>query len=443
MIARKTTGFVLLIAMAVFIGTYAETVETLTLEQAIAEAYASNPMLKSAGEAAAGAAARVEEAKSGLGPRFTLSETMTSTNSPVWSFMSELNQQGFAPAMMNNINDPETTTNFNTRLGIVQPIYTGGMVSAGIRAARHGSEAAVLGVERTRQMVRFNTKTSYLQIIIAQKQLGVADKALETANAHAKITKDMLDNGMIVESDHLSAMVRVAEIEEMRLVAENNLQLAKAGLLMAMGAGQDRDFEVEPSALEQVEFDGDFEQYLEDALTNRQDLKALGEAVGARENSATVAKAERRPGVFLMGNTDLDNSSFIDNDGESWFVGLSVNYNLFDSGQARGRVRRAVAKVNETKWQREQMRQGIELEVRQAFLSVQTAEKQIEVMQKAVEHAHESYKIVNNRYNNGLAINVEVLAAEAARTEAETRYLFALFQYVIGVERLKLATGIN
>lgn len=415
--------------------------ETLSMERCMEMAYANSPLLRSADERMAGAAARRVEARSGKLPRLTLSETVTRTDNPVYGFMTALNQRLFTPSMMANINDPGTATNYNTRIGLELALYTGGMVESGILAAINGRYAAWFELERTRHQIRFNVKTAYMRVILARSRISVVEKALDTVTEHARIAGDLFDVGMIVESDVLSAKVRVAEIEEMRLSAENDVKLARAALLMAMGVPQNKEFEVDDMELGQGAFVDDLDAYIQAALENRPDLLALTQAIEARTQGVNMAEAGRLPQLYLMGNYDLDNSSFVNNDGQSWFVGLSMKYNVSDGGGTRGRVGQARASLDDLKWQRELMRQGIELEVRQAFYNTQSAQKKIEVMQSAVAQAVESYRIVNNRYKSGLAINVQVLAAETALTEARLKYLSALFDYSVSLEQLALAVG--
>ena len=62
-------------------------------------------------------------------------------------------------------------------------------------------------------------------------------------------------------------------------------------------------------------------------------------------------------------------------------------------------------------------------------------------MRAAVAQAEESYRIINNRYKSGLAINVQVLAAETALTESRLKHLAALFEYSTSIEQLALAVG--
>lgn len=437
--AKLTLVSVLLISLF----SAASIAETLTLEQSLGEAAANSPMLKSAAARAGGAEAGINEAKSAKKPQFILSETVTGTNNPVYSFMSSLNQREFTPAMMAEINKPGAASNFNTRLGFQQALYTGGMAEHGITASSLARDASLMELERTRQQIRFDVKAAYFQIIIAEQKTAVADKALQTAREHSRITKDKLDAGMIVESDNLSAKVREAELEEMRLSAENDLKMSKSALLMRMGAPQDRDFSVDPSAISLAELNISLDDCVRKALANRADLKALDFAAAAKGRMAQMSISSEKPQLYLMGNIDADSSGLFNAGGESWFVGLAVNKSLSDGGRAKSKATQASASADELSWQREQLRQGVELETRQAFLTVQTAKNQMAVMKQAVEQSQASFEIVNNRYANGLALNVEVLSAEASRTQAQLMLLMAQYQYALGVERLKFAMGEN
>jgi outer membrane protein TolC len=441
---NKMITFMAILGAVLILGsTAAPGADLITLDSAIQTAYENSPQLKSMAARERGAAARMDEARSGYRPRFSLSETMTRTDNPVYAFMSALNQRSFTPAMMNTINDPGAATNYNSKFAMQQAIYTGGKVSNALAAARRGRDAATLQASRARQQVRFQVISAYYGIILAKKRIDVTTLALETARAHAKVTADMFASGMIVESDKLSAQVRVSEIEEMKLTAETDLALARSALLMAMGVDQNRDFAVDPDAFEQKAYAIDLPSHVAKALANRPDFMAVADAIAAREHMVAVERADRKPMVFAQGSMDWDGGDAFGNEGDSYFLAVGVKWDIYNGGQTRAREDAARASVEELRWQREHMKQGIELEVRQAFYEVETAAAKLDVARQAVEQSEESYRIVNNRYNNGLAINVQVLAAEAARTEAQMRYLYALYQYSVGIEKLHLATGTN
>jgi outer membrane protein TolC len=87
------------------------------------------------------------------------------------------------------------------------------------------------------------------------------------------------------------------------------------------------------------------------------------------------------------------------------------------------------------------MAAAVKLQVREAFQNLTTAQQRVEVSRQAQSEAEESLRIIQNRYEAGLATITDVLRVEAARTSAQKNYLNALFDYRISYAALELATG--
>jgi outer membrane protein TolC len=78
--------------------------------------------------------------------------------------------------------------------------------------------------------------------LLAAKQLEVAEQADETAKSTMD-DQDGSDGGLVVESDLLSAKVRLASREQELIRARNNLELARAQRNTAMGVAVDVAYE--------------------------------------------------------------------------------------------------------------------------------------------------------------------------------------------------------
>jgi outer membrane protein len=105
-----------------------------------------------------------------------------------------------------------------------------------------------------------------------------------------------------------------------------------------------------------------------------------------------------------------------------------------------GRLTWWPVKVNETA---RQTKDNIHLEVHQAFLNMQQAEKRIETCAVAIGKAEEDYKIAQTRYQAGKGINLDVMDAQTALDQAKTNYIQALYDFNANKARLEKAMGIN
>ena len=83
------------------------------------------------------------------------------------------------------------------------------------------------------------------------------------------------------------------------------------------------------------------------------------------------------------------------------------------------------------------------MEVRQAFLKIGEAEKNVAVSEKAVASAQESYRTTKERYREGVGTNTDVLDAETALATTEANRYQALFDFNVAVARLEKAIGLG
>ncbi|MFA5480376.1 MAG: TolC family protein, partial [Candidatus Muiribacteriota bacterium] len=89
------------------------------------------------------------------------------------------------------------------------------------------------------------------------------------------------------------------------------------------------------------------------------------------------------------------------------------------------------------------MENFISLEVKTIFLNRETASKKIEVAAKSVSQAEENYKIIQNRYRQGLIPYVSVIDAQSMIVKSQTRLINSIYEFNICRENMILATEIN
>jgi outer membrane protein TolC len=209
----------------------------LTLDEAGATALEQNPLLRAADAGVGAAEAQLDEARSYRLPRTQLSEFASRSTNPVMVFSDLLTQERFGPANFDPafLNEPPPTNNWNTKLAVMQPIWTGGKIAGGVAAAEMGAAAAAADRDSARQQVSEKVIEAYSGAVLAESYRRVAGEALETARAHVKLVKDMVETGMVVRSDLLQAEVKELEAKDMLIRAESQAAVARAGLNMAMG----------------------------------------------------------------------------------------------------------------------------------------------------------------------------------------------------------------
>lgn len=414
----------------------------LTLTEAIQTAVSKNPKISAAGFQVESSDAQITQARSGLLPQIYFSEGYNHTTNPMWAFGTKLNQeqitqQDFDPA---RLNDPDPINNFASTLSLNWSLYDSGQTRHGLKQAEIGKKMTALMLDRTRQQVIAQTVAAYVGVLLAQKNLAVIEQTLETARAHLKMVRARFENGFVVKSDLLRAQVHIADLDQQQLQAESQVQVALSFLNAAMGVPIDSGFELSSPLEAGNEVVGSLESWMEKALSLRPEIKQLQNQEMIAQEEISKSKAAHLPSVNLMGNYEFNTEDFSEW-GDNYTVGAMVNLNIFSGRRLSARTVQARAALNEVGARQADLKQGILVQTRQAFLQAQSARKRILVAAAAVTQAEETLRIVRNRYETGLLNIVALLDAELALQHARTNHFKAAHDYKVAATQLALAAG--
>jgi outer membrane protein len=416
----------------------------LTLKQGVSIALEKNPQRKAALADKRAADADVREAKSGLLPRVGFSETATDGDDPVYVFGSELRQRRFSAADfgLNLLNTPTPFGNFSTRFDGNWNLFDSFASWHGIHRAERMEDAAGHQLDRADQEIIFGVVDSYYHVLLAQKQLEVAEQAMKTAGAILGRSKDRYESGVVVESDYLSAQVRMAARQQELIRAQNDLALARAQLSTALGVPTANEFEPLDTLSEKSFPVASLDETEQKAVETRPDLKRIRSEEAAQQQSVSMAKSSFGPRVSAFADWEADNPTFVaGGGGNNWVAGIQVQVDLFEGGAKRAQLAHERAVEEKVSAAREMATDAVRLEVRRAYYDVDAARQQVEVVRAAVAESQESLRINQNRYDSGLATITDLLASEEAARRAQADYWEALYRYYAGYANLELATG--
>jgi outer membrane protein len=415
----------------------------MTLAEAVRLALENNPTVQAAEAYARSVQEGIGEAKAARLPRVDFSEGFTRGNNPVYVFGGLLTQRQFTADnfALGFLNTPPPLDIFRTQFSAVLPLYDAGQTGRRIKDARLSAQGANETHQRTRQEVIFNVVKAYTSELLARESLRVAEAAAQSAESDLARAQARQDQGLAVPSDLLSARVQLAQAQQDLLQAKSAVELAHAGLNVAIGLPEEATTDVEPG-LKEASFEaGQLAERQQRALSTRPDLLEADLGRQRAANGTRMARAEFLPKLNLFSSWEEDNQTFWARGGNNWTAGVSLNFNIFDGGANRARLAAARYRQRQAEAQLAQMTAAVKLQVREAYLNLSTAQQRVEVSRQAQSEAAESLRIVQNRYEAGLATITDLLRVETMHTAAEKNYLNALFDYRLSYAALELATG--
>ena len=166
---------------------------------------------------------------------------------------------------------------------------------------------------------------AYYGVLLAAKQVEVAEQAEKTAKSIMDRSQVRYDSGLVVESDLLTAKVRLASREQELIRARNNLELARAQLNTAMGVPVDALYQPADPLAEPTLAVPSLAEMEQKALTSRPDLKRIESEQSAQQLSVAIAKSSFGPRLNAFAGWEMDNPTLLaGGGGNNWLGGIEL-----------------------------------------------------------------------------------------------------------------------
>jgi outer membrane protein len=308
-----------------------------------------------------------------------------------------------------------------------QLLYDFGKTSSSINAAQYGLTSRVIETSRTKSQSALDFITSYLDLLESEKLLQVAKEEVQQYEAHKKDAEARYGAGVVTKNEVLQANVTLADSQQRLVTAENlrSFRESKLNSLLLRPLN-------EPLRPEEIKQSPAAGLTLEDAWASaealRPVLKEMDAAISGKEQTVKTAQAEYLPTFYVSGGYEyLENKYMVHQDNMSLIAG--VNINLSSGGATTSKIGMAKAELRSLKLSREKMLDTVRLEVKSAYLDLQSSAQKMEVTKTAVAQAEENLRLQQLRYKEGVGTATDVIDAVTLLTTAESNSWKSLYGY--------------
>jgi len=412
----------------------------LSLEQAVSKALQNNPGLIAVKQQMNAAKAQASAAAAGVKPIVSTNYVGRISNNPLDAFAIKLNsrqiqQADFDPA---TLNDPDVTFLNSFGISVKLPVYTGGRLEAEIAGANNAAQASTYQYERARIVTALRTTQAYLAAQTAKRGISIAEKAVRSAEKHARTTRQLYKEDRIIESDKLTAEVNRAAYRSGLATAKSQYIQAKNVLAMAMGLpGLDvdvsRNIDISKKHYDEAAL-------IAEALKNRRDIKALRAQLNARKSKVDVARSAKKPTVSLVAGSDWYEEDYPSLRNDSQYVMGIVQMDLYNA-TTEDKITAANLSANAVEQQINQLEHELATDVRNALARINAARERYKIANASVASAERAVPQVNERYGEGRTILIDLLQAEQSLVKARQEKLAAVHDWADAEIALRAATG--
>ncbi len=260
-----------------------------------------------------------------------------------------------------------------------------------------------LQVQSAEDQTKLGAQNAFYDLVHAQADVELKKQSLKRAETQLKVAKAAFDVGTKAKTDILQTEMGLAGAQAALAVAENTLETTRMKLNDFLGVDLNTEWELADSNKQLETPKLTLQEATDLALKQRVEITEAEEEVRLAEVTVEVIKQ---------------------------YSALST----YQGKIARNDVETAKIGVDTQK-------RAITMEVAQAYYNLNAAKLNAEFKAKAKESAAESYRLINLRFENGLATTLEVVQAEEQLADQENQHAEALRNFNLAVVNFETSLG--
>ncbi|HEX6889577.1 MAG TPA: TolC family protein, partial [Chryseolinea sp.] len=342
-------------------------------------------------------------------------------------FGFKLQQQSVSPDDFNPqfLNSPPARQNYMARVEFKQPLLNLDMIHQR-KAARKQVDVYYYKTEWTKEYLKFEMQKAYAQLQLSYQAVRVLKEALITSYSVLNTSQNHFKQGYLLKSDVLLAQVHVASLESKLAEANSDVRNASDYLSLLMGVhGGNTIFAVD--TLEKVD----------EATTavgtqvpdDRADLKALASALGAQEIMVNATRMSLLPKLNAFGNYTYNDKTFAGFGSGSYLIGVQLSWNIFNGASSLHRTAEQRIAYSKIQQQLSYQKEQSQVELNKALRQLQDAQVALHQHDLAIEQAAEALRILENRFEQGLASADDVLKSQTVLSQQKLLDGETVFKY--------------
>lgn len=386
-------------------------------------------------------------------------QSAVDVNSAKWARLPNLNGSagqawswGRSPSPVDNtysdINSGSTQFGLNSNI----PIFTGLELPNQYALSKLNFKAAIEDLNKAKEDVAINVTSAFLQVLFNMELSKVAASQVQLSKEQSTRITRLAEVGKAAAAEVAEAQARVAQ-DEMNLVqANNNYKLALLDLSQLLELPTPEGFSlVEPDTLTAfIPLTLPDEIYTE-ALVNKPGIRAAQFRLEGSQKSIRIAQSDYYPQLsFGAGlGTNYYTIHGASNDGfgrqlKNNFnknVSFNLNIPLFNRFSTRNRVRKAKLQQTNLALQLDNTKKTLYKEIQQAWYNAVAAESKFNSSTAAVTANNESFRLINEKFNNGKATFIEYNEAKQNLMKAQSDKIQAKYDYIFRTKILDFYRG--
>ncbi|MBL0937597.1 MAG: TolC family protein [Gemmatimonadaceae bacterium] len=326
-----------------------------------------------------------------------------------------------------------------TKLDLQMPLFNGALFGA--RAAARAQRDLVGSTRLTamRQLAA-DVQQSWLAVANASRAVETLEAMQPVLDENVRVSERLVSAGQATPDVVLRARAERSELQQQ--VDDTRRARAAATRGFNLLRNQDAESPVtitsDSTLLALPSLDRD--ALVAHALRHREELAGAGSGVNLARAQQRVAGSAFLPALSLGASYGVQGDRYrFNNDNDVALASVVLSWNLFNGQQDNARRQQATALRQEAELRVREAERGIVTQVLNALDAVEVARTNLSAANDRHDAAQRAFTLVERRYGEGLATQVEFLSARASYTAAALNRVITHFGFaarMVDLERV-------
>lgn len=303
----------------------------------------------------------------------------------------------------------------NINAGISQVLYSGGQIGSRIEISKYNLEALKALYREKESQIKAETAKAYIDVFVADSLVKIYTGQKQALEAVYRQAEGFFEAGLITRVDILQTKVRLSEVQKELTLAQSRRKVAVSRLSQLTGTDMSGEVfspvDLQPQQLPE------FETLLTSAYRSRGILDYYTQSINQAQKMEVIEKSEMMPKLFAQAEyTYTSQNPYLDPRSNVLLtVGASIQVQALSSHY---RVLRAKSDTSKLRYDLENIKENIKLELKTAYEEYIAAAENHRVARDNLAYAEEYFELVKQQYENQLATSTDLLNAESSLTRA-------------------------
>lgn len=341
----------------------------------------------------------------------------------------------------NELNDPDSRTNFETKVRYELPVFTGFKLDSAQKMAKLQMMAKKAKYEFDEKQLSMEVLKAYNGAVAAKEFVKATGKAKEATDAFVIFAKELFKEGLVTSIDVKQAQVYDMGVDTKMVEANNSFQLALAYLRFLTGDETISDIASFKTISQELTLQNDLKNR---ALANRDDFKWMKYNKDTMKEKITFDSADNhfQIGAMVEYGYNDDTFSVVDmGEHDYYMAAVGISYKIFDGFVTKAKKQKAKIEHKKMLHNFEYMKEGIKLEVEKNILNLKAKAEVYEQKKHAQSLSEEVLEQSTQMYKNHLISMNDLLMQQANKQKATAQTIFAKYEKSLAAAALKLSLG--